>query len=138
MSAFSLELMCHAFIGILPSSHRWKTPSGGEQRETRRETKHERAMRASSSGLTAGVCYRKPHVERVTSTRRPLCLAWFEAFLFFLAAACPSTWGMRCLMFTKLLSRETTTTCSSDRVLDCRDRLFSRPNSHSGNAVLLK
>lgn len=42
---------------------------------------------------------------------------------------------MRCLMFTKRLSRETTTTCSSDREQDCRDRLCSKPNSHSGNAV---
>lgn len=50
-----------------------------------------------------------------------------------LSAACPSTWGTKCLMFTKLPSRETTTTCSSDRVPDCRDRLCSKPSSRSGN-----
>lgn len=53
----------------------------------------------------------------------------------FLAAACPSTWGTKCLMFTKRLSRETTTTCSYDKAPDCRDRLCSKPNSHSGNTV---
>lgn len=52
-----------------------------------------------------------------------------------LVTACPSIWGMKCLTFTKLLSRETTTTCLSDRVPDCKDRLSSKPNSHSGNAV---
>lgn len=56
---------------------------------------------------------------------------------FFPAAACPSTWGTKCSMFTKRLSRETTTTCSSVRALDCRDRLCSKPNSHSGNMPLL-
>lgn len=56
-------------------------------------------------------------------------------FFLFLATACPSTWGMKCLTFTKLLSKETTTTCSSDRARGCRDRLCSKPNSHSGNKV---
>lgn len=51
-----------------------------------------------------------------------------------LSTACPSTWETKCLMFTKLLSRETTTTCSSGRVPDYRDRLCSKPNSHSGNS----
>lgn len=51
------------------------------------------------------------------------------------ATACPSTWETRCLMFTKLLSRETTTICSSGRELVYRDRLCSKPNSHSGNTV---
>lgn len=52
-----------------------------------------------------------------------------------LFAACPSTWGTKCLTFTKLLFRETTTTCSSDRVLDCRDRPSSRPSWPSGDGL---
>ena len=64
-----------------------------------------------------------------------LCV--WHAFKFpTLTTACPFTWGTKCLMFTKLLSRETTTTCSSDRALDCKDRLFSKPSSRSGNTLI--
>lgn len=82
------------------------------------------------------VCVMSSWVLRLlhSDTRDVLCT--FYAFkCLFLAAACPSTWETRCLMFTKLLCRETTTTCSSDRALDCRDRLYSKPNSHSGNTI---
>lgn len=124
---------CSDFILLC---HRWKTQFGGEPRETKRETKCERAMHALSNGLMAGVCYVKLagflgcyNVNRMRSVLSMLLNVPI------LATACPSTWETKCLMFTKLLSRETTTTCLSDRALDCRDRLCSKPNSHSGKTV---
>lgn len=101
----------------------------------RREVKHERATHALSNGLMAGVYYAKLDIGVITLwTGCALYLSMLFKCLF-LAAACPSTWGTKCSMFTKPLSRETTTTCSYDKALDCRDRLCLKPNSHSGNTV---
>ncbi len=116
-------------------SHRWRIQFGGEPRETRREMKHERAMHALSNGPMAGVCYVTLAVGGYYTVSRTCSVLSVLFKCRFLAAACPSTWGTKCLMFTKLLSKETTTTCSSVRALDCRDRLCSKPNSHSGNIV---
>lgn len=97
--------------------------------------KHERATHALSNGLMAGVCYVKLDVGVITLNRTCSVISVVLNVFFFLVAACPSTWGTKYLMFTKRLSRETTTTCSYDKAPDCRDRLCSKPNSHSGNVV---
>lgn len=101
---------------------RWRAKKDEEGNETRES--NARIVKWSDGRC---VCYVELGVELCTYRAfKKKCLS--------LATACPSTWGTRCLMFTKLLSRETTTTCSSDRALGCRDRLCSKPNSHSGNA----
>lgn len=133
---FLLELKC-IFLPVLfyadclLSCCRWKIRFGGEPKGTRRETKHERATPVLSNGLMEGVCYRQfAHCKQ-----DKVVVVFFFKRTFF--SACPSTWGMKCLTFTKHLCRETTTTCSYDRVLVCRDKLSSKPNSHSGNTVKL-
>lgn len=120
-------------------SHRWKIQFVGESREMRREMKHERAMHALLNGLMAGVRYIKLDIMVIAMwIWHGLCFSVLLNSFFFLVAACLYTWGMKCLMFTKRLSRVTTTTCLYDRVLGCRDRQCSKPNLLSGNAIKLR
>lgn len=53
------DFVIKTVTGVHFLSHRWRIQFGGEPRETRREMKCERATRALSNGLMAGVCYVK-------------------------------------------------------------------------------
>lgn len=125
---YSIFLSAFSNAVCLVSGRRWKIQFGGEPKRMRREMKCERATHVLWNGLMAGVCCQLDCMYNVN--KKVIFLFWFT----FLLLACPSIWGMKCLTFTKHLCKETTTTCSYDRVLACRDKLSSKPNSPSGNA----